>query len=123
MTATPMSTTPKGVTITAKDADGNERVITEGVQVLYGHVVQAIEWDSWFLSVEDLAQIVGLAQVCGFENYEEVEQYMEKERANEKRRNCRHPKWNVEPVPDPYPGGIAVKKTCPECGAMRYDTR
>jgi hypothetical protein len=62
------------VAITPKPVD-----ITEGVQVLYDHVIHSMDWGSGFLTVEDAKPIVTLAKLCGFEGWEEAQRYVEAE--------------------------------------------
>jgi hypothetical protein len=56
----------------ARQADGTETDVTEGVQVLYDHMVSSMDWGSGFLTVEDAKGIIEIAQACGFEMPEDA---------------------------------------------------
>lgn len=71
-----MSPTPAGVTITATKPDGTSVDVTEGVQVLYDHVIQSMDWGSGFLTVEDIEPILTIAEFCGFDSSEEPRRYL-----------------------------------------------
>lgn len=65
----------------ARDADGTETDITEGVQALYDLVISSMDWGSGFWTAEDARPVAILARRMRFERAEEAERYLrERER-------------------------------------------
>ena len=54
------------VRVIARHSRGTETDVTEGVQALYDHMVQSMDWGSGFLSIEDAKGVIEVAQACGF---------------------------------------------------------
>lgn len=53
--------------ITVTHDDGATHDITEGVQVLYDHMANSMDWGSGFLDFEEVQAIRTLGYQCGFE--------------------------------------------------------
>jgi hypothetical protein len=60
----------------ARNPDGSETDITEGVQALYDLVINSMDWGSGFLTAEDARPVALLARTMGFEQAEEAERYL-----------------------------------------------
>ena len=116
-----MTTTPAGVQLIARRPDGSEVDVTEGVQVLYDHVIGSMDWGSGFLTVEDAIPIAEIARVCGFKECEEAERYIAAQRHAEERQEYwrRHPEAGYGMWHDPQPhehvwssAGRCMWRTC-----------
>lgn len=81
--------------------------ITEGVQVLYDHLVHSMDWGSGFLSVEDVEPILDLAETCGFKGVEDAQIYVV-----ERRRESRRAELTRQGVE----WGAAMDQACSEIG-------
>lgn len=55
------------IRVFARQEDGTEVDVTEGVQALYDHCVCSMDWGSGFLTIEDAEGIIRIAQTCGYE--------------------------------------------------------
>lgn len=64
------------VRVFARQPDGTETDITEGVQALYDLVLNSMDWGSGFLTAEDARPVALLARTCGFEKADEAERYL-----------------------------------------------
>jgi hypothetical protein len=60
----------------ARDGDGSETDITEGVQALYDLVLSSMDWGSGFLSFEDALPVAQIGRLMGFGQSEEAERYV-----------------------------------------------
>ncbi len=60
----------------ARDDDGNETDITEGVQALYDLVICSMDWGSGRLSYEDAVPVAQIGRLMGFDRIDEAEQYV-----------------------------------------------
>jgi hypothetical protein len=60
----------------ARQPDGTETDITEGMQALYDLVLNSMDWGSGFLTAEDARPVALLARTLGFEQAEEAERYL-----------------------------------------------
>lgn len=64
----------------ARDDDGNETDITEGVRALYDLVICSMDWGSGFLSYEDAVPVGKIAEAMGFDHVAEVHRYLDEQR-------------------------------------------
>lgn len=69
----------------ARNADGTETDITEGVQALYDLVIGSMNWGSGFWTAEDARPVAILARRMGFERAEEAERYLREQEHGEQR--------------------------------------
>jgi len=74
------------VTVIARDEDGTETDITEGVQAMYDLVIGSMDWGSGFWSAEDALPVAKLARVCGFPRVEEAERYLQEQMHSEEQQ-------------------------------------
>lgn len=50
------------------DDHGGQHDITEHVRLLYGHTVGSMDWDSGFLSTEEMLEVLEVGYLTGFES-------------------------------------------------------
>jgi len=67
----------------ARDDDGNETDITEGVQALYDLVICSMDWGSGFLSYEDAVPVGKIAELMGFDRVDDVQKYLDEQKHSE----------------------------------------
>lgn len=72
--------------VVARQPDGTEVDITEGVQALYDLVTSSMDWGSGFWTVEDALPVEHIARTCGFPGISEVEAYIDGRRRDEDQR-------------------------------------
>jgi hypothetical protein len=70
----------------ARQPDGTETDITEGVQALYDLVLGSMDWGSGFLTAEDARPVALLARMMGFEKAEEAERYLRDQEHSQQQR-------------------------------------
>lgn len=75
------------VKVYARDEDGNETEITEGVQAMYDLVIGSMNWGSGFWSAEDALPVAKLARICGFPRVEEAERYLAAQMESEEQQS------------------------------------
>lgn len=78
--------TPNGTVVVARDVNGNEVNVTEGVQALYDLVISSMDWGSGFWTVDDAAPVLKIAQTCGFAGFEEAQRYVDDQRQSDEQR-------------------------------------
>lgn len=84
-------------------SDGRQVDVTEGVQVMYDHLIASLDWGSGFLDVEEMRAIVLLAETCGFDATEakrSVNSRLDELRFYEEQKSC--PAQRVVPCPHGY---------------------
>lgn len=69
--------------IVARDDEGREQDVTQGVQALYDLLIHSMDWGSGMLSAEDARPIALLARACGFKHSPEAERYLREREHNE----------------------------------------
>lgn len=70
----------------ARDGDGGETDITEGVRALYDLVISSMNWGSGFLTAEDARPVALLARTCQFEQAAEAERYLRDQEHSEQQQ-------------------------------------
>lgn len=80
----------------ARQPDGSEVDITEGVQTLYDLVLSSMDWSSGFWTVEDALPVAVVARACGFPRVDEVEQYLAARAEDERRREEMRVSWKAD---------------------------
>ena len=74
------------VRVCARQPDGTETDITEGVQALYDLVISSMDFRSGIWSAEDAQPVALLARACGFENRDEIERYLREQEHGARQR-------------------------------------
>jgi hypothetical protein len=124
-------TTPNGTRVVAHQADGTEVDLTEGVQALYDHVLNSMDWTSGFFTEEDTIPVALVAEVCGFQGDKDIQAHLDRKRHetetgafladNEYARASRAVGgWaNVDPVTHDHTYSSVGKCMWPRCKAVR----
>lgn len=115
-----------GVRAFARQPDGTETDITEGVQALYDLVVSSMDFRSGFWTAEDARPVALLARVLGFGNRDEIGRYLRKQEHGEQRNRFvnehRGPAAMTtrtgEPLPHDHVFSTAGRCMWPRCEAL-----